>query len=92
METVYGYNEAEDRMRPKFSKPMALPPHVKEAIKLKYEAGVTKPREIMKSLVDDGVAEEGSFPKSKLNNHLQKMKIKMGMKKTSRFSIGGLEM
>ena len=71
---------------------MALPPHVKEAIKLKYEAGVTKPREIWKSLVEDGVMQEGSFPKNKLHNHLQKMKIKMGVKKTSRIAIGGLEM
>ena len=66
---------------------------MKEAIKARYEAGVTKPREIMKSLVDDGVIEEGTFPKSKLHNHLQKLKMKMGVeKKFSRAAIDGLEM
>ena len=68
-------------MRPKFSKPMALPPHVKEAIKLKYEAGVTKPREIMKSLVEEGVAEEGSFKIGNLYNFLKKNSIKWEMEK-----------
>ena len=89
---MHGYQEGEDRIRPKYSKPKALPPHVKQAIKSKYEAGVTKPRKIMKSLEEDGIIEEGRFPISKISNHLQKMKLKMGVRKRSRFFIGGLEM
>ena len=65
---------------------------MKEAIKSMYIAGVTKPQEIMKSLVKDGVMEEGSFPIEKLYNHLKKMKIKMGVKKRLSDPIGGLEM
>ena len=87
----HGYQDGEDRIRPKYSKPKALPPHVKQAIKSKYEAGVTKPRKIMKSLEDDGIIEEGRFPISKISNHLQKMKLKMGVRKWQKVSIGGLE-
>ena len=83
---------SEEWLVPKFSRPTAIPPDVKEAIKSLYFAGVTKPQEIMKSLVKDGVMEEGSFPIEKLYNHLKKMKIKMGVKKRLSDPIGGLEM
>ena len=89
--SVHGYQEGEDRIRPKYSKPKALPPHVKQAIKSRYEAGVTKPRKIMKSLEEHGIIEEGRFPISKISNHLQKMKLKMGVRKWRKVSIGGLE-
>ena len=65
---------------------MAIPPDVKEAIKSMYIAGMTKPRQIMKSLVEDGFMEEGSFPIEKLRNHLKKMKIKMGLRSKKKSS------
>ena len=91
LEMAYVYKEAEYMMPPKYSNPMALPPHVKEAIKLKYEGGMTKLGEIMKSLVEDGIIEEGSFPKNKFHNHLKKLKEKLGVKKRSRFPLVRLE-
>ena len=60
-----------------------IPHDVKDAIKSMYAAGVTKPQKIMKSLVEDGVMEEGGFPIDKLYNYLKKMKIKMGVRKRS---------
>ena len=65
---------------------------MKVAIKSIYAAGVTKPREIMKSLVEEGVAEEGSFHIDQLYNYLKNMRKQMGVKKMSRGSLGGLEM
>ena len=84
METVYGYKEAEDRMHSKYRKPMAIPHDVKEAIKSIYLAGVTRPHEIMMSLVEDEIMEEGSFPINMLYNYLKNMKIQMGLKKRSK--------
>ena len=54
---------------------------MKVAIKAMYAAGVTKPREIMKSLVEEGVAEEGSFKIGNLYNFLKKNSIKWEMEK-----------
>ena len=93
LEGTYSSADFEDETRPKYrTKPGGLPPHVKQAIKSKYEEGVTRPREIINSLVDDGVMEEGSFPMNKLYNHIKKMKEKMSGKRKLKLAIGGLEM
>ena len=90
IEAVYGYNQAEDSKVNPWNAPIPL--DVKVAIKSIYAAGVTKPREIMKSLVEEGVAEEGSFHIDQLYNYLKNMRKQMGVKKMSRGSLGGLEM
>ena len=92
IEPIYGYNEAEDRISPKGNPWNApIPLDVKVAIKSIYAAGVTKPREIMKSLAESGI-EEGSFHIDQLYNYLKNMRKQMGVKKMSRGSLGGLEM
>ena len=68
---------------------------MKEAIKSKYEAGVTRPKEIINSLVKDGIMEHDSFPMNKFYNHIKEMKRKMSgkrRKRRSKLAIGGLEM
>ena len=54
-----------------------IPLGVKQAIKRMYGAGVTRPKEIMEVLVEDGVTEEGSFTMKQLYNYLGEMKKKM---------------
>ena len=92
-EVIHPCNEAEDRTCPKVNHWNApIPADVKEAIKSMYAGGITKPQEIMKSLGESGVVEEGSFRIGQLYNCLKNMKKQMGVKKRSRGAIGGLEM
>ena len=82
IEADFGYNQAEDTICPKANPSnSSIPPDVKVAIKAMYVAGVTKPREIMKSLVEEGVTEEGSFKIGNLYNFLKKNSIKWEMEK-----------
>ena len=95
-ESNFSSADFEDKTRPKYkTNPGGLPPHVKEAIKSKYEAGVTRPKEIINSLIKDGIMEHDSFPMNKFYNHIKEMKRKMSGKRRKRrlkLAIGGLEM
>ena len=56
-----------------------------------FEGGVTKPQEIMKTLLDSGVAEEGSFQISHLYNYLKNLKKRLGVKTRQEVAISNLE-
>ena len=77
----FGYYAETVKFEPSLSQDAAkispIPSGVKQTIKRMYGAGVTRPKEIMEVLVEDGVTEEGSFTMKQLYNYLGEMKKKM---------------
>ena len=59
---------------------VGLPPHVKKAIKAEIEAGVMKPKDVMKSLFEKGVLRESNYPQNiseLFDHHVERLKEKM---------------
>ena len=69
---------------------VGLPPHVKKAIKAEIEAGVMKPKDVMKSLFEKGVLRESNYPQNiseLFDHHVERLKERMARVADSKQTI-----